>query len=419
ERGRVFDSASNPEPMQFHLEVLRAIDLLGLRPEIKNVVEHAFPEKCGAAVVPDLEAALHLSLENQSRIYVTTDGEMVINGRLIVTGAQAGQRGTSLLGLKREIKELRIQGETLGLEQARLTGEMDGAEQKLAGMEGEAAALDAELREHEKAAAARNSQLEGLARDLERAEQHVRVVGLELEQAADERREHETREEEVAAELASAESSRLNLQASLGERLQAARAEMRRIESETEELNSRINRNRLELYESHGRIEELTVSQTEAAGALARFDAERSSLDESIGAASEELQTARARTDELETMLSEMRQAVSAAHDRRSQFEVERARIESEAEHLARACFSELAMSLEDVVTSVEISGQWPEGSGQLEDIDKSQVPSGDDDGNLESGSGPELTTDHQPLTTDPDHRPLTTDSDSARTRLD
>src|SRR6185295_11055616 len=405
ERGRVFDSASNPEPMQFHLEVLRAIDLLGLRPEIKNVVEHAFPEKCGAAVVPDLDAALRLSRENQSRIYVTTDGEMVINGRLIVTGAQAGQRGTSLLGLKREIKELRIQGETLGLEQARLTGEMDAAEQKLAGMEGEAAALDAELREHEKAAAARNSQLEGLARDLERAEQHVRVVGLELEQAADERREHETREEEVAAELAAAEASRLNLQASLdeaqlslaemraraeqiserlsasrasaaalGERLQAARAETRRIESETEELNSRINRNRLEMYESHGRIEELTVSQTEAAGALARFDAERASLDESIGAASEELQTARARTDELETMLSEMRQAVSAAHDRRSQFEVERARIESEAEHLARACFSELAMSLEDVVTSVEISGQWSVASGQLEDIDKSQV---------------------------------------------
>ena len=262
----------------------------------------------------------------------------------------------------------------------------------------------------------------------------MRVVGLELEQAADERREHETREEEVAAELAAAEASRLNLQASLdeaqlslaemraraeqiserlsasrasaaalGERLQAARAETRRIESETEELNSRINRNRLEMYESHGRIEELTVSQTEAAGALARFDAERASLDESIGAASEELQTARARTDELETMLSEMRQAVSAAHERRSQFEVERARIESEAEHLARACFSELAMSLEDVVTSVEISGQELEGGPQKSEV-RSQLAESDSDG------AEDLTSDLGPLTSD---------SDSARIRLD
>jgi len=52
-------------------------------------------------------------------------------------------------------------------------------------------------------------------------------------------------------------------------------------------------------------------------------------------------------------MLGELRQAVAAAHDRRGQIEVER-RNRSEAEHLTKTCFSELAMSLEDVVTSVE-----------------------------------------------------------------
>jgi chromosome segregation protein len=447
DRGRVFDSTAEQPPLQFHLEVLRAIDLLGLRREIKNVVEHAFPEKCGAAVVPDLEAALQLSIENQSRIYVTSDGEMVVNGRLIVTGAQAGQRGTSLLGLKREIKELRVQTESLGLEQERLSGEMDNAERKLAGMEGEAAALDGELREHEKTAAARSSQLEGLARDLERAQQHVRVVEIELTQIADERREHQTRSDEVTAELIAAEASRQSVQASLdeaqsslaemragaeqlserlsearassaalGERLQAARAEVRRIESETEELNSRINRNRLELYESHGRIEELSASQTDAENALVRFEADRASLDERINAANEELQTARSRTDELETMLGEMRQASSAAHDRRSQFEVERARIESEAEHLARTCLSELAMSLEDVVTSVEISGQWSVGRGQTPEtsglpVEAGQVPETSDE-ESESSAEPELTSDHWPLTTD-------SDFDAARIRLD
>jgi chromosome segregation protein len=51
-----------------------------------------------------------------------------------------------------------------------------------------------------------------------------------------------------------------------------------------------------------------------------------------------------------------VRQATAAAHDHRGHIEVERARIESEAEHLTRSCFSELAMSIEDVVTSVELA---------------------------------------------------------------
>ncbi|HSO73788.1 MAG TPA: AAA family ATPase [Blastocatellia bacterium] len=440
ERGRVFDSRSDQQTLQFHLEVLRAIDLLGLRPEIKTVVEHAFPEKCAAAVVPDLEAALQLSIENQSRIYVTSDGEMVINGRLIVTGAQAGQRGTSLLALKREIKELRTQTETLSIEQERFTGDIDRVELRLGGMEGEAATLDAELREHEKSAAARNSQIEGLARDLERARQHARVVEIELEQARDERREHEARSEEVALDLSAAEALRLSVQASLdeaqsslarmrvaaeqvseqlsgarasaaalGERLHAARAEMRRIESETEELNSRINRNRLELYESHGRIDELTTSQADAEISLALFEADRALLDEGINTATGELQSARARADELESLLSEMRQAASAAHDRRSQFEVERARIESETEHLARMCLSELAMSLEDVVTSVEISGQWPQAGDQGSEV-RDRLENAEDAQELGS-------SDEKPagsLATD-----LTDDSDAGKERLD
>lgn len=453
ESGRVFDSTSEQPTLQFHLEVLRAIDLLGLRPEIKPVVEHAFPEKCGAAVVPDLEAALQLSIENQSRIYVTSDGEMVINGRLIVTGAQAGQRGTSLLGLKREIKELRTQTETLDFEQKRFTGDMDRVQRRLEGMEGEAATLDAELREHEKSAAARSSQLEGLARDLERALQHVRVVEIELEQTGEERREHEGRSQQLQSDLAAAEASRQSVQASLddaqsslarmrvgaeqlseelsstrasaaalGERLHAARGEMRRIESETEELNSRINRNRLELYESHSRIEELTTSRAEGESALALFEAERASLDEGINAASGELQSARARADELESLLSEMRQAASAAHDRRGQFEVERARIESETEHLARMCLSELAMSLEDVVTSVEISGQWPlteadgrrpVAGGELSDIDEIQVSSSGEERDQESI---ELCGEHQPSS---DHRSPAAGIEAAKARLD
>jgi chromosome segregation protein len=385
-RREQFDREATVSAGRFQLDVLRAIDLLRLRPEIKTVVERAFPEKCAASVVPDIEAALQLSIENASRVYVTYEGEQVVNGRLIVTGARAGQKGTSLLGLKREIKELRVKTGSLRAEEQELSDHLAEAQRQFEEVEGEASSLDLELRQHEKAVAARDSQLEGLARDLERARQHVRVIEAELEQTADERLELESRILEIGGELMAAEASRDIVQESLTsaqsafiemrgrleqmsehlssarasvaarvERLQAARSEMRRIDNESEELRGRINRNRLELYESHGRAEQLTASRSEAEAAAARFEAERAGLADEIAVAGEALAGARARADDLEKMLTELRQAASAAHERRGQIEVERARIESEAEHLTRSCFSELAMSLEDVVTSVEL----------------------------------------------------------------
>ncbi len=436
-----FDEQATAHASRFQLDVLRGIDLLGIRPEIKAVVERAFPEKCAAAVVPDIEAALHLSIENASLIYVTYEGEQVVNGRLIVTGAQAGQKGTSLLGLKREIKELREQTESGAEEEQRMSREMGVAEDRLRIVEEETSALDQRLREHEKSAAARTSNLEGLARDLERAAQHVRVVEAELDQSTAERSELEPRIEELGAQLAAAEASSEAVQRSLdeaglrfvemragveelsqqvsavrasvaarAERLHAARAEVRRTEAEAEELLSRLNRNRLELYDSHGRTDALTTSLEESAGAALRLENDRASLGGLINAGSEELSSARSRCDELEKMLGELRQMAAAAHDRKGQIEVERARIESEAEHLTKACFSELAMSLDDVVTSVALTNS--EVKGQTSEV---RDEMSDEQSDAEQPT-PDMTSTSE-LTSD--FRPLTSDIDAARVRHD
>jgi chromosome segregation protein len=436
---RQFDEEATAHASRFQLDVLRAIDLLGIRPEIKTVVERAFPEKCAASVVPDIEAALHMSIENASVIYVTYDGEQVVNGRLIVTGAQAGQKGTSLLGLKREIKQLREQAESGAEEEQRISEEMTGAEERLHRVELEASSLDQQLREHEKSAAARNSHLEGLARDLERAAQHVRVVEAEMEQSGAERAELEPRIEQLGVQLGTAEASREAVQRSLdeagsrfvemrahveelsqqvsavrasvaarAERLHGARAEVRRTESEAEELRSRINRNRLELYDSHGRVDALTTSLEESAGAALRLETARASLGELIDAGSEELASARARSDELEKMLGELRQAVAAAHDRRGEIQVERARIESEAEHLTKTCFSELAMSLEDVVTSIELTRTAL--AIEVQDADAEEQG---------SGGAEEISLLPLGASTPPQPTALTGDVDDARARHD
>jgi chromosome segregation protein len=402
-----FDEQATAEASRFQLDVLRAIELLGLRPEIRTVVYRAFPDKCDAPVVPDIEAALQLSIENSSQVYVTHDGEQVVNGRLIVSGAQAGLQGTSLLALKREIKELRARADDARSEEAELEVGLAQVQIQLDEIEGEVAVLDGELRQKEKAIAALDSQLQGLGRELERANQHVRVVDSELEQLSGERSNLESRITELEVELQAAEASRSTVEASVAEaqttlvamrqsveqlaeslsavrasvavrseRLNTAKSELRRVENEAEELQVRINRNKFEMYESHSRVEQLTASRADAETLLSRFDTERAALTEEIDGVAQGLADARARTDELELALSELRQLASNAHDRRGQIEVERARIQSDAEHLTRTCFSELAMTLEDVVTSVELMRAADQ---ELSNVIESDEPNGED----------------------------------------
>ena len=240
----------------------------------------------------------------------------------------------------------------------------------------------------------------------------AKAVHQSLEQAGSRFVEMRTHVEELSQQASTVRASA----AALAERLHAARIEMRRAESEAEELRSRINRNRLEMYDSHGRIDALTTSLEEGVGTAARFEQERASLAEMINAGSEELAFSRTRTDELEKMLGELRQAAAAAHDRRGQIEVERARIESEAAHLTRTCFTELAMSLEDVVTSVELTSQRSEVRGQRSAL----ASAAGDDGDEESEAD-QLITEEQSLTSDltSDLRPLTSDVDAVRARHD
>jgi chromosome segregation protein len=432
--------------MRFELEVLQAIDLMGLRPEIKAVVERAFPEKCAACVVPDVEAALHLSIENGWKTYITYDGDQVVNGRLLVSAARAGKEGASLLGIKRQIKELGERCAILQNQDEQLGLALVASRARLELAEAECSELDIRLRQAEKAAAARTSQADAVAKDLERAEQHVRVVTEEREIAAEERGELESRLALLGQELLAAEGSRNLVQHSLAsaqsafgemrvcverfaeqlsdarasaaaraERLRAAQSEMRRLEHEAEELNSRINTIRLELYESQSRIEELRSSAAVAESESARLNAESQRLGTDISSLSEHLGAVRNTADELETTLSALRQESADAHEHRGRIEVHLTRIQSEAEHLAKSCLTELGLPLNEVIASVEAASSRQ--ATATENLQEAQIADEEAEGaNLVVGVAEERrTADPQPET--PGEPGL--DVDAARERLD
>jgi chromosome segregation protein len=435
--------------MRFELEVLQAIDLMGLRPEIKAVVERAFPEKCAACVVPDVEAALHLSMENGWKTYITYDGDQVVNGRLLVSAARAGKEGASLLGLKRQIKELKDrcailqkQDEELGLALVASRARLDLAET-------ECSELDVRLRQSEKSAAARVSQADALAKDLERAEQHVRVVEQEREIAAEERAELDARLAVLAQELLAAEGSRNLVQHSLAsaqsafgemrvcveqfaeqlsaarasaaaraERLRAAQSEMRRLEHEAAELNSRINTIRLELYESQSRIEELRASAALAESESARLNAESARLGADISSLSEHLGAVRNTADEMETLLSTLRQESAEAHEHRGRIEVQLTKIQSEAEHLAKSCLTELGQPLSEVIASLELG---PASSDELVPAETPGEPQVAEGENYDFVADP-AADPQQPIAAEPQLEQLAEpafDLAAARERLD
>jgi chromosome segregation protein len=381
----LLDQQNGAGEIRFQIEVLRAIDLIGIRPEIKAVVERAFPDKCTACVVPDIEAALELSMENGWRTYVTYEGEQVVNGRLIVTSGQAGLKGASLLGIKRQIKELTERCNVLRALEETQTGALDQYKTTLDELEGAVAALDREIREQEKIAAARASETQALQRDCERAEQHVRVVDAEMEQVAEERVDLDAKRAQLQLETEAAESARALAQESLtgaqsvlaemrtgterfsqelssaraasaarAERLKAAQSEIRRLQNESAELNSRINKIRLELYENQSRSEQLKTSYEEGGAVAAGLETDAAGLAGEISTAAARLTVVRTRSDELSTVLAVLRQNSATAHEQKGQLEMEQVRTQSEAEHLAKSCFAELATSLADIVMAAE-----------------------------------------------------------------
>jgi chromosome segregation protein len=454
-----------PAGMRFQLEVLQAVDLMGLRPEIRSIVARAFPEKCSACVVPDVEAALHLSMENGWKTYITYGGDQVVNGRLIVSAAPAGKEGASLLGIKRQIKDLKESVAVLGRQDEQLGLALVASRARLELAETDCNELDARLRQEEKDAAARASRAESLGKDLERAEQHVRVVEAEREIAFEEHGQLQARAAQLQDDMAVAEGSRNLVQHSLAagqaafaemrvaverfaeqlsaarasaaaraERLRAAQAEMRRLEREAEELNSRINIIRVELYESQNRVEELKASSAAAESETARLEAESSRLAQDIGELSGHLGKIRSRVDELDSLLSNLRQDAAQAHENRGRIAVELAKIQSEAEHLVKSCFNELGQHLKELISSPEtqaliVSGtglvSLPEGSGAFADGPETPEMEG---ASPEAPDGPETRSDAQSDTAgaqpqlqpglQPDDQTPAFDLEAARQRL-
>lgn len=410
-----------------------ALSLMRLPKAVAEAVAKAYPEKASAIVVDSVEEAIERSrsVGSSASVFVTLGGELVINGRVVVGGSATAQ-GAQLLGLKREIKELRAELERIVWEVGSAEAEVAETRRAVSELEAESGELDSTLRADEKSAIERTMRQRQLETDFERAEQHIRVVGSELKRLAEEVDELATRRTAVVAEIETASAERQQVESDLAtaqqglaelrgevegsgrelaearalaaarqERRRAVSAELRRLGEEEADLVARRDRNQIEGVEIEARIEQLSGQVAETEGQSDLYSTERAGMDEALEVALTSLNEVRQSVDTMESELATMRERLDEVRSKGTGYEVERARLLSDAEHVRRGAASELSQSIEEVVESARAARV--DGPPVVEVVDESE------DAEVVEGLGD--VEDDLPLPSDP--------AEAARARLD
>jgi chromosome segregation protein len=382
--------ASNHASERHSLFRYQTLDsMLSLNSDLTEAFKLALPGLAKASVVEDAAQAIEASSSSNGTgpyISLARTGERAIGGRL-VTGGSLSEKGAGVLALKREIGELRDKLESIAAE-VRLTEEsLNEVKSQIVQSEEEQKRFDGELRQIEKRSVALREQLQQCQRERERTATHIRVVEQETTQAEDELKEFEAKLQQASAQTVEAEqthreaeasvtaaqSEMVELRRSAEQRLQelsrrradfATRTErrrglqndIRRLETETADLESRLSRSRMEAVEADEQASSMRVTSALATEQLQRLAAQKRLHVVDLEQRSAALTEARARLETLDVELRSLREAASQAREQRAQKEIEKARLSSDLDHLIHDCFNELDENIAEVCQRLELS---------------------------------------------------------------
>jgi len=374
------------------------LSLLGLRPDLTEAFGRALPALARAVIVDDAAEAVsasgRMASENgngKAAIFLARSGERAVAGRLLAGGSSA-ETGAGVLALKREIGELDRRYGTLAGEAATAESGLRELGAEIERLEGERASLDHDLRQTEQQAAVEREQWQQCERDRDRAATYLRVVEQEAGQVEQERADHESKlrhataetegaeREHSAAELrvAAAHAELADLRRVAEHRIEglsrgraefAARAErrrglqndLRRLDSEADDLHNRLNRSRLEALAADEEAETLQSTLAAAAAELERLTAQQDSLSGELAERAAALSAARERLENLDGGLRAAREAAMQAREERAQIEVERARLLTNLEHLMHTCHQELGQQITELCAAAAAAAAAPE----------------------------------------------------------
>jgi chromosome segregation protein len=359
--------------------------LASIRDVVQITGEHA---AAVAAIIPegyiadDLSIALAASESTPAPI-ATLSGD-IVRGRMLVSGGSKDE-GRAILGIKREIKELRdrIAGEEA--ERDHSVSEVASLETRIAQVSNAVAAVNADLHREEKAIIALEMQLQRSADDLQKVQKKFELLEIERRGADEQRQGLEARQREAresivrldqeqraADEKLSQAQHRLGdareaLQAlarraaeakasyaTLVERTAALNADVARIEEANSELESRVGASQATIADVERKSESLKRLVEETIEMLDRDGARLESLRAGVRTAEEAVADLRGQADRFEIATRDARKALEAIHTHLNELDVSRATEESHLAHLAQSCVDTLQQTLDEVVAEVQ-----------------------------------------------------------------
>lgn len=356
---------------------------LGVSKDFEAALTKIFPREMSAQIVENVEKIKG----KKADIFLTLNGDLVIGGKLYISGnANAGEKNSSLLAFKRELRELAKDFERSKKETEQVENSFEKTREILAGKEDKLVDLQAFVVKVERELLSQEIHLKSLAQEIERAERHKKVVADEITQIENEIKQIEKRRIESQQNAKTAEQARLLSEekiervgadllqirisveeenAILGgkrtraevaaERKRSTQNALSRVTTESAELAGRLERQNLENEENKKRVVEIANLNEELKQKIANAKEELKQEEIELKKAIEYLKESRERSDSLSTELGELNKNSAMARDERAGLEINQAETVTRLKNLDEKCMQDLNISLEELVEKSEI----------------------------------------------------------------
>ncbi|MDE2665504.1 MAG: chromosome segregation protein SMC [Acidobacteriota bacterium] len=344
----------------------------------------ALPHLFHSLIAPSYEAALEIAHAHPKLTVLTPQGE-VFRGQLI-SGGSGDQRGH--LSLKREIRELGRRLESARRDLLSLEERFQALDRSVQSGEQELTRVNRQVQELEKELVGSDHRLEYLAGELERLSQREREFAGELRSVAQERSEIGRRRLQSGSEIARAEARKTEVGraidsnqadwrslrdewlqhsrqlsqtgselAACGERKLATEADLERVQANLQACLQRRTRLDAQREEWSGQSLEIRNSVRQLEETVFNRAVQRASLEAEIRIREGRLEASRKAQAQLGEELQGWRLELDELRNRKTQIEVDRARLTSDYSHLEETCRQELGELLESL--QVEGAGEF------------------------------------------------------------
>ncbi len=359
----------------------KAANYLGVSDGLLSLLSEVFPREMSAQLVDNFDDA-------KAQSFVTSDGDLVFCNKLFVSGkAQQNEKNSSLLGFKRELRELQANSEKQVKEVEKSEQEIAEVRRKLAVKDSQLTELQAVITTAERELLSQEIQAKSLAQELERAERHKKVVSEETKQIENELAELVLRQKDAKSNAQKAELARKSAADKLAqisenigvarnkvetenalvnekrtlagvaaERRRSAQTALRRVESERSEIESRLNRQSLEIIESENTLNALNASIAEITSKTTSSESEENEEQNELNEAITNLKNERQEADAMSEELALLNQRSAEARNSRATIEIKKAESITRLQNLNENCLQELNHSLVEIVEQIEVA---------------------------------------------------------------